>query len=65
MTWDEFRKQRAEEQKRTRNFRYKETDIECPVCGARIFRDDMIVLTSNPPQHRYLCMECEWSGCTY
>ena len=36
----------------------RETDIKCPICGAFIFCDESMILTSNPPQHRYYCPEC-------
>lgn len=40
------------------NSMVRETDIKCPICGAFIFCDESMVLTSNPPQHRYYCPEC-------
>lgn len=36
----------------------RETNIKCPICGAFIFCDESMILTSNPPQHRYYCPEC-------
>lgn len=41
-----------------RNSMVRETDIKCPICGAFIFCDESMILTSNPPQHRYYCPEC-------
>lgn len=44
----------------------RETDIKCPICGAFIFCDESMILTSNPPQHRYYCPECgEFSHITF
>lgn len=40
------------------NSMVRETDIKCPICGAFIFCDESMILTSNPPQHRYYCPEC-------
>ena len=38
------------------------TDIECPECGDWLYQDVSIVLASNPPQLRYHCKKCGWSG---
>ena len=58
MTWEDF--------KREKNFQYgtgyKITDIECPKCGEKIYKDTMTVLTTYPPQSRYVCMKCFWEG---
>ncbi len=43
---------------KSQNSMVRETDIKCPVCGAFIFCDESMILTSNPPQHRYYCPEC-------
>ena len=40
------------------NSMVRETDIKCPICGAFIFCDESMILTSNPPQRRYYCPEC-------
>lgn len=41
-----------------KNSMVRETDIKCPICGAFIFCDESMILTSDPPQHRYYCPEC-------
>lgn len=38
------------------------TDIECPKCGEKIYRDTTIVLTSYPEQYGYFCESCGWTG---
>lgn len=38
------------------------TEIECPKCGNLIYRDDTVVLTTYPPQHSYICLNCDWVG---
>lgn len=40
----------------------KETDVECPRCGSRIFLRTDIVLASYPPQYSYFCKDCGWVG---
>lgn len=40
------------------------TDIECPVCGEKVFWDSRVVLTSLPPQYCYWC-KCGWSGTSF
>ena len=42
--------------------KYSKTDIKCPECGEDIYIDNTIVLTSNPPKHRYICRNCKWEG---
>lgn len=39
----------------------KETDIDCPECGKKIFKRTDIVLTTYPEQYQYEC-ECGWIG---
>lgn len=36
----------------------RETDIKCPVCGAFIFCDYSVALSTSPVQYRYYCPEC-------
>lgn len=58
MTWKEFKQQKYLEY--TTNL--KITDIECPKCGNKIYVDTTTVLTSYPPQQRYTCLGCGWTG---
>ena len=37
------------------------TNIDCPVCGKKIYKRTDIVLTSYPAQYQYEC-ECGWVG---
>ena len=63
MTWQEFRDIKLEKGTRSR-YEYKEilTDIECPICGDKIYRDDSVILTSIPPKYRYFCKKCNWNS---
>ena len=61
MKWEEFKKDRVEKMSKGL-LNAVETDIECPICGKCIYKDMSLVLTSYPPQHRYFCAECGWSG---
>lgn len=45
--------------------RFEKTNIDCPMCGSLIYRDCSIVLTSDPPQYRYICKSCGWEGTAY
>lgn len=58
MTWEEFKKQYSETSSYTN---LKETDIDCPRCGKKIFKRLDIVLTSYPAQYQYEC-KCGWIG---
>ena len=40
------------------------TDIDCPVCGKKIYRRMDIVLTSYPEQYQYECC-CGWTGTAF
>ena len=40
------------------------TNILCPVCQRRIYKNLGVVLTTYPPQYRYEC-ECGWSGISF
>lgn len=45
------------------NSNYEDTNIECPNCKTeRLLRDISVVLTSYPPQYRYICPKCHWTG---
>lgn len=62
MTWDEF-KTWSTNSYNPRDA-YVETTIKCPICGKNIYLDNAVILTSNPPQHRYVC-DCGWCGYAY
>ena len=59
MKWDDYQKTAPmwEELYSNREI----TEIDCPVCGKKIYRRTDIVLTSLPPQYRYEC-DCGWTG---
>lgn len=59
MTWEEYKQMGFN----TYIFHHKElTDIECPKCGAYIYRDTGVVLTTYPAQYNYECLKCGWTG---
>ena len=60
MTWEEYQK----------NFNQihtnrELTEVECPQCGAHLWRRTDVVLTSYPPQYQYECDTCNWRGTGY
>lgn len=57
MTWEEFKAQQQMEHL----LHAKETNIECPKCGQKLYVRTDIVLTSYPPKRNYFC-NCGWSG---
>lgn len=56
MTWDEYRSRTFVPER----LGYEETNVECPVCGKKIYKRVDIVLTSYPPTYRYECKSCGW-----
>lgn len=58
MTWEEYQKMVYSLELNNR----EETNIECPQCGKRLYRRTDVVLASYPPQYRYECDNCGWSG---
>lgn len=65
MTWKDFEALRTGEAQRNDWSRYTEMAVECPSCGASLFRDNLVVFPTYPPQHQYICKKCEWVGHTY
>lgn len=59
-TWEEFI--RNDRMIRDPQIEWEGTDITCPECSCRIYVNNMIVLTSNPPKRKYKCFNCEWVG---
>lgn len=59
MKWEDYVKSR-----KTTNIPYglEKTDIECPKCGKRIYKDTTKILCSYPPQYGFQCIECGWYG---
>ena len=62
MTWEEYKNQQLEVNKYMNHAMYTQTDIECPECGAFIYKNTTFTLASYPPQQLFRCMECGWSG---
>ena len=57
MTWEEYQSFKYV------NLNYEVTNIECPDCGKEgLLRDISEVLTTYPPQYRYVCPNCHWRG---
>lgn len=65
MEWSEYQQMRLDMLDRTNMGQWGETNIKCPECGANIYRNNWIILTSNPPQYQYKCLNCDWSGTSY
>ena len=61
MEWDEFVRLRKDSAFYIQN-KLSVTDIKCPICGEYIFVNNNIILTSNPPQRKYICKKCSWEG---
>ena len=57
MKWEDYQK------KEWIHYENREkTDIECPECGALLWRRTDIVLTTYPPKSQYECDACGWIG---
>ena len=39
----------------------KQTDIECPICGKKLWKRMDIILTTYPEKYQYEC-DCGWVG---
>jgi transposase-like protein len=62
MKWDEFVKDRCSNIKYIfSEDNFEPTNIECPKCGATVYRDLRYAYASFPPKCRYICKECDWS----
>ena len=62
MTWEEYQNQRRQSNIYKNNQHYIQTDIECPKCGALIYKNISLILTSYPPQYQFHCEKCGWVG---
>lgn len=62
MTWKEYQNQRRETNIYKDHQHYVRTDIECPECGALIYKNISLILTSYPPQYQFRCVKCGWTG---
>lgn len=65
MKWEDYKNKRSTEILHLHNMNYLKTDIECPVCGAPVYKNTSIVLTSYPPQYQFHCEKCGWYGTSY
>lgn len=63
MTWEEYKKQKNKVPELV--MRYKQLDVECPICGNLILQDRQTVLTSYPPMFNYFCEKCGWKDFGY
>ena len=61
MKWDEYQKITVPNILQDR----EQTQIECPGCGALLWRRTDIVLTTYPPKFYYECDACGWEGTGY
>ena len=58
LSWEEFTKGKHIKPA----FGLSITNVLCPNCGERLYRDDSVVLTTYPVKHRYECQKCKWKG---
>lgn len=67
MEWEEYKEKRKTVFNYNGNLQYnlQETNIKCPKCKKFIYRDVGIVLSTYPPQYRYICMDCGWQDTYY
>ena len=62
MKWEEYQQQARD---KINLWNWKETDIECPNCGEKIFRCATLTLACIPPKYRYKCFNCDWTDVGY
>lgn len=62
MTWEEFMNSWSVKPYDPNSITHVKTDIQCPICCEYLYRDDSVVLFSDPPQHKYSCDKCGWRG---
>ena len=62
MKWEDYVNDRRLTNIYKGNQHYIRTDIECPECGALIYKNISIILASYPPQYHFHCEKCGWSG---
>ena len=60
MKWEDYQNYQVYDLKLHQNREI--TEIECPKCGALLWRRTDIVLTTYPPQFQYECDACGWMG---
>lgn len=58
MKWEDFKG----EPYTTLNWKWADTNIECPECGSKIKKDVSVVLACFPPKYHYKCFVCGWKG---
>lgn len=63
MEWKDYCKERLEEVFLQPDS--VKTEIWCPWCGAPVYKDMSIILTSYPPKYRYFCSSCKWEETFY
>jgi len=65
MKWEDFKEQEFT-QSGTEVYRGYEhltiTDIECPLCGEKIYKNNTFVIATYPAQYTYECLCCKWTG---
>ena len=65
MKWEDYKAQRELHNIYKNNQHYVLTDIECPNCGAFIYKNISLILTSYPPQYQFHCEKCGWFDTAY
>ncbi len=56
MSWDEYKSNPSND----KNSELIETNIACPKCGGKVYKDVSQVLTTFPVKYRYRCKNCSW-----
>lgn len=63
MEWQEY--QKMTDALGINTSEWEQVDVQCPVCGERIYKNTIYVLTTYPCQYKYKCFNCDWSGTAY
>lgn len=61
MKWEDFVENMTKAEYVAEHIRARQTEIECPNCGKKIFVRTDIVLATYPPKRSYFC-KCGWNG---
>ena len=65
MEWEEYKKQEKNKFEISGSNDWVKTEIICPKCRSRVYKNIGMVLTTYPPQYQYKCISCDWIGTWY
>ena len=65
MEWEEYKKQKKNKFEISSSNDWVKTEIICPKCRSRVYKNIGMVLTTYPPQYQYKCISCDWTGTWY